>query len=190
VLLFQQAIRLSERFGRGRGSRAGLLVALGGVRDPADVDPVDPLLAVRARCGHPGRRRGPGADPGTDAILEGLPPEKPGVASALNDVTGEVGGALGIALFGSLLDSACRVSVTDGLDGVPPEVAEAVREAPAAAPKIAAQLGPQGDALLATVRDSVAEGWRTTALVAAGVAVIAAVVVAVRTPRTRHRAAA
>ena len=43
------------------------------------------------------------ATPATTAIVESLPDEKQGVASAINDASREVGGALGIAVLGSVL---------------------------------------------------------------------------------------
>ena len=43
------------------------------------------------------------ATPATTAIVESLPEEKQGVASAVNDAAREVGGALGIAVLGSVL---------------------------------------------------------------------------------------
>ena len=43
------------------------------------------------------------ATPGTTAIVESLPDAKQGVASAVNDASREVGGALGIAVLGSVL---------------------------------------------------------------------------------------
>jgi EmrB/QacA subfamily drug resistance transporter len=43
------------------------------------------------------------ATPATTAIVESLPEDKQGVASAVNDAAREVGGALGIAVLGSVL---------------------------------------------------------------------------------------
>jgi EmrB/QacA subfamily drug resistance transporter len=43
------------------------------------------------------------APPATTAIVESLPDDKQGVASAVNDASREVGGALGIAVLGSVL---------------------------------------------------------------------------------------
>lgn len=40
--------------------------------------------------------------PATDSIMGSLPPEKSGVGSAMNDTTREVGGALGVAIMGSV----------------------------------------------------------------------------------------
>ena len=46
--------------------------------------------------------------PATTAIVASLPREKQGVASAVNDVSRELGGALGIAVLGSLMNAAYR----------------------------------------------------------------------------------
>jgi len=43
------------------------------------------------------------ATPATTSIVSSLPDEKQGVASAVNDASREVGGALGIAVLGSVL---------------------------------------------------------------------------------------
>ena len=40
--------------------------------------------------------------PATDSIMGSLPPEKAGVGSAMNDTTREIGGALGVAILGSI----------------------------------------------------------------------------------------
>jgi len=44
--------------------------------------------------------------PATDAIMDSLPEDKLGVGSAVNDVTRELGGALSIAILGSLVNNA------------------------------------------------------------------------------------
>ena len=51
--------------------------------------------------------------PATTAIVASLPREKQGVASAVNDVSRELGGALGIAVLGSVLNTAYRVRRAD-----------------------------------------------------------------------------
>ena len=43
--------------------------------------------------------------PATHAVMSALPPEKAGVGSAVNDSVGQVGGALGVAVLGSVLSS-------------------------------------------------------------------------------------
>ena len=51
--------------------------------------------------------------PATESIMGSLPPAKAGVGSAMNDTTRQMGGALGVAVIGSILATAYRPGVTD-----------------------------------------------------------------------------
>ncbi len=59
--------------------------------------------------------------PATESIMGSLPREKAGVGSAMNDTTRQVGGAIGVAVLGSLLSSHYRPSVSSALSGKVPE---------------------------------------------------------------------
>jgi hypothetical protein len=74
--------------------------------------------------------------PATSAVTDALPPDKQGVGSAMNDLCREFGGALGIAVLGSVLQSIYRshLDVT-GLRGA---AADQARSSLA----LAQQLGP------------------------------------------------
>ena len=61
--------------------------------------------------------------PATTAIVASLPREKQGVASAVNDVSRELGGALGIAVLGSLFNAGYRSGMTDATASLPPAAA-------------------------------------------------------------------
>ena len=84
--------------------------------------------------------------PSTAAITESLPAEKQGVASALNDTVRELGGAIGIALLGSLVNSGYRSSVSSATATLSPELAHQVEDgigsAFAAAPQLGADARP------------------------------------------------
>src|SRR4051812_31306158 len=71
--------------------------------------------------------------PATTAIVASLPREKQGVASAVNDVSRELGGALGIAVLGSVFNAAYRSSMAEPTAGLPPAVAGHARASLAAA---------------------------------------------------------
>src|SRR5262249_55371617 len=58
------------------------------------------------------------ASPATDAIMGALPPDKAGAGSAVNDTTRELGGTLGVAIVGSVLNSAYGSHVTTALAGL------------------------------------------------------------------------
>src|SRR5256886_5089072 len=57
--------------------------------------------------------------PSTGAIVVSLPLDKAGVGSAINDTTREVGGALGVAVFGSVLVSRYHLDVAHHVAGLP-----------------------------------------------------------------------
>ena len=63
--------------------------------------------------------------PATDAVMGAVPVAKAGVASATNDVTRQVAGAIGVAVIGSVFNSAYSSSVSDAVAQLPPEVAAA-----------------------------------------------------------------
>ena len=61
--------------------------------------------------------------PCTDSIMGSLPRAKAGVGSAVNDTTRQMGGAIGVAVFGSLMASHFTSGVASGLGGaVPPAI--------------------------------------------------------------------
>jgi len=80
--------------------------------------------------------------PATNAILSSLPLHKAGVGSAVNDTTREVGGALGIALMGTLVSIGYRNGVEDVTAALPPPVAEHARDSIGGALRVASELDP------------------------------------------------
>ena len=65
----------------------------------------------------------------TDAIMASVPVEDAGVGSAVNDVSRELGSALGIAVLGSFIAGVYRGNVDTELDGVVDEgVVEVAKE--------------------------------------------------------------
>ena len=59
--------------------------------------------------------------PATESVMGAVPEEKAGVASAMNDVTRQVAGALGIAVIGSLVSSLYATRVEDATGALPAE---------------------------------------------------------------------
>ncbi len=50
--------------------------------------------------------------PATDSIMGSLPPERAGVGSAVNDTTREIGGALGVAILGTITTASYAAEIT------------------------------------------------------------------------------
>jgi len=57
--------------------------------------------------------------PSTSAIMASVPREKAGQGSAIGNTMRQLGGALGVAVLGSILSSAYRTSITPHLDHIP-----------------------------------------------------------------------
>jgi EmrB/QacA subfamily drug resistance transporter len=121
--------------------------------------------------------------PSTAAIISSLPLAKQGVASALNDTVRELGGAVGIALIGSVLNAAYRSHIEHATASLPAPLADRASEGVGGALAAARQLGPDGAGLVNAARSAFVEGMRPALLLAAGVALAAAAFSAVRGPR-------
>lgn len=107
------------------------------------------------------------APPATTAITEGLPRAKQGTASAVNDVTRELGAALGIALMGSVFTTTYRDTVTPFLEPFPDTIAGTVERSPAAGVQVAETLGPMGGELHDGVMLGFMEGTQTSLMIVA-----------------------
>jgi len=112
----------------------------------------------------------------TESIVSSLPQNKAGVASAMNDTTREVGGAIGIALLGTLLSSGYRSGLGSATDGLPASAAAAAEDNVGAALTIAADV-PGGEALAAAARDAFVDGMQLAMWTGAGLMAIGAVLV-------------
>jgi MFS transporter, DHA2 family, multidrug resistance protein len=116
-----------------------------------------------------------------DLIIGAAPPERAGAASAISETGAELGGALSIAILGTIGTAVYRSQVDDGIPaGVPADSAEAARDtlggALAASRDLPAVLGAD---LLDVAREAFTQGLQVVAFVSAVVAAFAAVGVAV-----------
>ena len=111
----------------------------------------------------------------TDLIIGTVPPERAGTAAGLAETSSEFGGALGIAILGSIV-TALYASGMAAFDagGLAPEAAATARETIGGAVAEAAVLGgTAGDLLLAEAREAYANAFRAVTLVCAIVSVLA-----------------
>ncbi|MEV7070747.1 MFS transporter [Streptomyces sp. NPDC091972] len=120
--------------------------------------------------------------PTSVVIMQALPREKAGSASALSNTFRQVGGALGIAVLGSVLSTAYRNGIESHLGPVPAGARHTAGESIEATLGVAAKLGPRGDALVGPANDAFLHAMHVTALWGAGVALVGALVVALYLP--------
>ena len=101
----------------------------------------------------------------TELIVGSAPPERAGAASGISETSAELGGALGIALLGSLGVAIYRGRLAPGLlEGLPPDAATAARDTLGGAVGVASAL-PAGtaDQLLAVARTAFVDGMHVAA---------------------------
>ncbi len=104
----------------------------------------------------------------TDMVVGSAPPEQAGSAASLSETASELGGALGIAILGSIGTLIFKNNMTDKneIDTLGAAVAEASR--------LPAELGSR---LLSSARLAFIESMKTTSLICTGIAVFLATIV-------------
>ncbi|WP_432585198.1 MFS transporter [Streptomyces sp. HD1123-B1] len=173
------APRLTARLGIRGPWVTGLVLVAVGLATLAQLTEDSPYAFVAAGLVPLGIGMGIATTPATTAITDALPKALQNVGSAMNDLSRELGGALGIAVLGSVLSTGYRENLE--LPGIPEHMAEAARSSFAAATAIG---GPVVD----PARSAFIDGLHGALLGGAGVALVGAVVVFVLLGRPHHAA--
>jgi MFS transporter, DHA2 family, multidrug resistance protein len=117
----------------------------------------------------------------TNLVVSSAPPERAGAASGISETGAELGGALGIAILGSIGVAVYRGQLADTLPaGISSQAAAIARDTLGGAVGVATRLpGDAGQELLEAAREAFIHGMQLTvslsAVVAVGVAVLATV---------------
>jgi EmrB/QacA subfamily drug resistance transporter len=128
--------------------------------------------------------------PATESIMGSLPLAKAGVGSAVNDTTRQVGGALGVAIIGSVLASTYGSKVGDAVAGqqLPAGAASDAKNSLGFALQTASQIGgPAGNALASTARTAFVDGMHQGYLVGAAVLILGAIAALIWLPARARR---
>ncbi|MEH3033311.1 MAG: MFS transporter [Aeromicrobium erythreum] len=183
------APRVAARLGARLTIAAGLGAAAAGLALMALlVSPDRGYVAILPGLAVTGLGAGLAMTPSTEAITSSLPREQQGVASALNDLTRELGSALGIALLGGVVVAGYRSAVEGRLAGVPDDLAAAAREGLANAAAASRDAGPDAAPVLVAAQEAFVQAWQQAMTVGVGVLVVLALLVLLRGPRREHAA--
>lgn len=169
------APKVAARFGRRNTMAAGLISFAAGLVVMASFASVERgYSAVLPGLILIGLGMGLAMTPATEAITESLPPEKQGVASAINDTTRELGASVGVALLGSVLSAGYRSAINTKLADLPEAVRDPVGDGLASAFGVAASAGKDAPRIIDAAQHAFVDGWVTsmwlgTALVGVGV---------------------
>ena len=130
------APKLVTRIATGPTCAAGLVLAAAGLTVLSTLDTSSSYWLLLSGLVPLGVGMGLAMTPATAAVTDGLSKDKQGVGSAMNDLSRELGGALGIAVLGSVLQSTYRAHLD--VRGLPRPAADRARESLA----VAMRLGP------------------------------------------------
>ncbi|MFD6478694.1 MFS transporter [Streptomyces anulatus] len=157
---------VAARVGKGYVFGAGLTIAAVGFTVLSQVDSGSGIGTVVTAASLLFAGLMPVSSLGIGMIVDAAPPEQAGSAAAVGETTQELGGALGIAVLGSVLNVAYHGGMTGSVpDGVPASAREAVADNLPAALETAGRLPVEtGAQLVSAARDSFTQGLASIAM--------------------------
>jgi predicted MFS family arabinose efflux permease len=193
-LMAPRSSGLAERFGAKTVVASGfLMIALSflGIQLLGLTTPVWLLLVVLSVQG-----LGMGAvmAPATESIMSVVPREKAGAGAAVNNSVRQVGGALGVAILGSVLAASYAAHLGSSVDVLPPALRADASQSIVATQEAVRQVEAGGDedaaraaaALVEPAQEAFVSAMHVTAVFTAGAALVAAGVVLVWLPGRRN----
>jgi DHA2 family integral membrane protein (MFS transporter) len=182
IVFAPRARLVVDRFGYRATTTAGLVLLSGMLAAFAGFAEHTPIWVLEVVFFVMGTGMAHIMTPTSVVIMQALPREKAGSASALSNTFRQVGGALGIAVLGSVLSTAYRSGIDGELGVLPAGLRDTAGESIEATLGIAAKLGPRGNALVDPANHAFLHAMHVTALCGTVVALIGAVVVALFLP--------
>jgi EmrB/QacA subfamily drug resistance transporter len=175
MVLAPMSSKTVQRFGTKRVVVTGMLLFAAGLVVAASVGVTTGYPRVMVAMLLMGAGMGLSVAPATESIMGSLPLHQAGVGSAVNDTSREVGGALGVAVIGSMLSSLYGTHLNAQLPAtVPASVRDAADQSVGAALQVSAQLGKVGAPLADAAREAFVYAMTRASLVTAGVALLGA----------------
>ncbi|MFN8022190.1 MAG: DHA2 family efflux MFS transporter permease subunit [Acidimicrobiales bacterium] len=170
--------RLVEKLGTKRVVTMGLLLISAAMLALSTIQPDSSYLRVIVNMCFMSVGMGLTMAPATESVMGSLPREKAGVGSAVNDTTRQMGGALGVAVIGSLVASVYAAGIDDAApaNGVAGAALAEARGSLGGAIKVANGLGDAGAGFLADARQAFVDGLSQGLRVGAAVVFVAAMV--------------
>jgi hypothetical protein len=178
ILLSPRSTDIVARLGSGRTMALGFVLIGAGMAVLAPVTVDTPYLVLVVAMVLMASGMSITAAPATTSIMSSVPLAKAGVASAVNDTTRELGGALGIAVLGTIVSSLYRANLDlGGLQlpaGATTEAEESLGRAVAAAGDVG---GGDGGTLVARASEAFTDAFGLTAVISAVIVGVAAILV-------------
>ena len=172
VAVSPRSATLAARFGAARVIAVGLAIVAAGFAILTQLTPDTPYLVIAAAFAVLGTGMSMTAAPATGEIMSAVPLTKAGVGSAVNDTTRELGGALGIAILGSIANAAYRADINLSGLGLAPASRALGEDSIGAAAGIATG-APDGGAVSSRAAAAFTDAFNLASAVSLGIAVAA-----------------
>jgi DHA2 family multidrug resistance protein-like MFS transporter len=190
IVVSPRSAPLAERIGNGRTIALGLFVVGLGMALFSRVGTDTPYVVLALALVLLAAGMAISAAPATGSIMSAVPLAKAGVGSAMNDTTREVGGALGIAVFGSIVNSLYRSNLDLGGLDLPASAAAEIKDSVGGAANAVSQTGVDGGAVIERAASAFTHAFDQMAVISVAISVAAAVVVLRTFTSAKERAAA
>jgi EmrB/QacA subfamily drug resistance transporter len=168
--------RFNERFGTKKVVAAGLSIVAAALALMSTITIDTGYTRIAIAIAILGVGMGTAMAPATDSIMGSLPLAKAGVGSAMNDTTRQVGGALGVAILGSILAWQYGSAMAPAVAQLPAEAAAVASDSIGGAIAVAAQVGGAAAPLVEAAKEAFIDGMQISLRVAAAVAALGALV--------------
>ena len=119
ALMASQSSRLAERFGAKAVCAAGFLLITLSFAGFQLLDESSPLWLLIVILSVQGLGMGSVMAPATESIMSVVPREKAGAGAAVNNAVRQIGGALGVAILGSVLAATYSAQLGRAVDVLP-----------------------------------------------------------------------
>ena len=176
IAISPRSAALAQRFGAARVMALGLAVIAGGLGVLTTLSPDTAYPLFAAAVALLGAGVAITVAPATGQIMTSVPLSKAGVGSAVNDTSRELGGALGIAILGSIANSAYRSGIDLSRVRLPAGTRAAAEGSVGAADLIARRI-PGGEALAAQAASAFTDAFKLVAWISVGMTLAAAAVI-------------
>ncbi len=170
--------RLVGRLGTNRVVAMGLVVVTGVLVSISLWQPGTPYAIVGLTFFLLAFGMGNVMAPSTDSVMGAVPEANAGIASAMNDVTRQMAGAFGVAVVGSVINTAYAGRMDAAVAGLPPQAAEPASDSVGAAIRVASMLPAEAAReLVDAAQIAFTDALGVAVLAGAGVALAGAVLV-------------
>ncbi|HEY4851573.1 MAG TPA: MFS transporter [Streptosporangiaceae bacterium] len=177
MLVSPRAATLVQRFGAKAVSVSGLLAVTVSLAGYQLLGTATPIWVLGVIFFIQGAGMGSVMPSATEAVMSVVPRERAGSGSALTNTARQVGGALGVAVLGSIVAQAYRGQLSPHLAALPPAARNAATGSIAATQAVASRLGPAGARLNGFADTAFVHAMHVTTVISAAITLAGALVV-------------